>query len=685
MKETKFIDQNKRKWHEFEQLNAKNTTDPDKLSELFVQMTEDLSYARTFYPKRSVKVYLNFLAQKVYNSFNNKKSARTNKIAYLTTEQIIIAAVLFLAGFFLGFLAGFSLGIISKVFIGLLAGSFFSFPVFIPRLRDFFFRSLPLELYRSRKQLLTAFLFFGGAVLIGVVSSAIDPDFSRVILGDSYVDMTLDNIDQEDPMAVYKQQKETSMFLGITLNNIMVAFYAFILGLFFSVGTVFLLVSNGVMLGAFQYFFKIKGLFLTSFLTIWIHGALEISAIVIAGCAGMVMGNGILFPKTLTRAQSFQIHARRGLKILFGTIPLFIVAGFLEGFVTRHTEMADLSKWSIIIGSFSFILFYFVVYPIMVARRTNFDEQLVEKPVFQPTQEVKKYGIRDLGAIFYDTFNFYRQYFKNFGGIILKIILPLQLVFLIVYYLYSEYGGYFMPDNQNMFHALAMGRDFNWVGFVSNTLLFSLSIATVYHSLNGVGDTIKQSYLKSWFTQIWAYLIKTIPLVAGTLLAINFLLIPFFDLFDTFQLLLLIILVPLLAFVFVPFIVPLFAGVNLISFGKGLNKGVKYGTKKWGQTFVIFLMIGGLCTLFYFFLLVPVWFFLDEIVNWHTVTVFENYILVQNIIKAFILTSFVHLLLPLFFASFGLQFFSMKDEEEAIELNNRLADFGKSSKIYEEQ
>ena len=58
------------------------------------------------------------------------------------------------------------------------------------------------------------------------------------------------------------------------------------------------------MLGSFQWWFKAKGLLLTSILAVWIHGAFEISAIVIAGGAGITLGNGILFPGTYTRVQS---------------------------------------------------------------------------------------------------------------------------------------------------------------------------------------------------------------------------------------------------------------------------------------------------------------------------------------------------------------------------------------------
>src|SRR5690606_296442 len=98
--------------------------------------------------------------------------------------------------------------------------------------------------------------------------------------------------------------------------------------------------------------------------TIWIHGTIEISVIIVAACAGLVLGNSILFPGTYSRLQSFMRGAKNGLKILISTIPFFIIAGLLEGFVTRHTQMPDWLAILIIGGSLFLILFYYVFYPI---------------------------------------------------------------------------------------------------------------------------------------------------------------------------------------------------------------------------------------------------------------------------------------------------------------------------------
>ncbi|OKL40410.1 stage II sporulation protein M [Pontibacter flavimaris] len=305
MREAAFIRKNKLKWKAYEQ---QKTSGPDALADRFIELTEDLAYARTFYPESDTTSYLNALAGKTHQAIYKNKKEKSNRFV-----------------------------------------SFWKY-------------ELPFLFRQHHRQLGYAFLIFAVACGIGALSAALDDTFVRLILGDRYVNMTLENIRNGDPMAVYKSHGETEMFLYITFNNIKVSFLAFVLGVFFSVGTFWVLFQNGVMLGAFQYFFYKQGLLFTSFLTIWIHGTLEISAIVIAGCAGFVMGNSLLFPKTHSRLHSFKQGARRGLKIVVGLVPVFLTAGFLEGFVTRHTDMPLALSLLIILSSAGFILYYFILY-----------------------------------------------------------------------------------------------------------------------------------------------------------------------------------------------------------------------------------------------------------------------------------------------------------------------------------
>lgn len=315
MRETDFIRKNEEKWAEYEQLLAKDQQDPDKLSELYVHTTDDLSYSRTFYPNRSVRVYLNGLARRTFLRIYRGRRGESGRFVTFWTDE------------------------------------------------------LPRILFEYRRALLLSLVLFVLSMVIGVISYRINPQFAEFILGDYYVEMTRSNIRNGDPMAVYKARGQLDMFLHITLNNIYVAFQVFIMGAFYAIGSVYLLMSNGVMVGVFQYFFVDQGLLRESFLTIWIHGALEISSIVIAGAAGLTMGSGLLFPGTYSRARAFGRSARAGFKIMLGTVPLFVIAGFLEAFLTRQTQLHDALRLAFILLCFAFILWYYWYYPREVAAR----------------------------------------------------------------------------------------------------------------------------------------------------------------------------------------------------------------------------------------------------------------------------------------------------------------------------
>lgn len=319
MKEAQFIKNNSDRWREIELFLSKKTSfkDPDKLAELFIQLTDDLSYSKTFYPQSKTTQYLNNLTSKVHQSvYKNKKEKRSRFISFWKYE-------------------------------------------------------LPELFFLRRKELLISVIIFFIAVVIGVVSSAGDTGFVRLILGDSYVNMTQENINQGDALAVYKKMNSIDMFLGITFNNIRVSFLTFVSGLFFTIGTILLLLYNGIMLGTFHHFFFERNLLFEALSIIWIHGTIEISSIIIAGAAGLILGNSILFPKTYSRRQSFLIAAKDGVKIIIGLIPLFIIAGFLESFVTRFTKMPVIINIAIIITSLSFIIWYVIIYPLKLSRKVK--------------------------------------------------------------------------------------------------------------------------------------------------------------------------------------------------------------------------------------------------------------------------------------------------------------------------
>ena len=192
MREVAFLKKNAATWKQFEVvLKDKKAANPDELGELFIRVTNDLSYAKTFYPGTKTVAYLEGLSAQAHTAlYVNKREQK---------------------------------------------GRFWRF----------WAQEVPLAVRSAHPQLLVAFLVFVGAMVVGALSAANDAYFIRLILGDAYVDMTLANIAAGDPMAVYKQAGAFDMAMGITLNNVRVSYLAFAAGVFFSFGTAYILFTNG--------------------------------------------------------------------------------------------------------------------------------------------------------------------------------------------------------------------------------------------------------------------------------------------------------------------------------------------------------------------------------------------------------------------------------------------------------
>jgi uncharacterized membrane protein SpoIIM required for sporulation len=317
MREVAFIKQNKEKWLNFEKaIFGKTLKNPDELASLYIHLVNDLSFAQTYYPKSKTILYLNNLAAKAFQKIYKTKREDTNRFVHFWKIEV------------------------------------------------------PLIVYQYRRYVFYAFAIFLSFVAIGALSAAHDDTFVRLILGDHYVNMTLENIEAGDPVAVYKSGSNWGSAFGITLNNLYVGIQSFVYGVFGGIGTGLVLLYNGIMLGAFQFFFYKEGVLWESVRGIWIHGSMEIFAIVIEGAAGLILGASILFPKTYSRMTSFKMGMKDGVKILISTFPFTIAAGCLEGYVTRYSN--TMPQWlsvGIIIITLSLISFYYLIYPYLVHKK----------------------------------------------------------------------------------------------------------------------------------------------------------------------------------------------------------------------------------------------------------------------------------------------------------------------------
>lgn len=331
MKEIVFIRKNIDKWKEIEKTADDPTSvSPDQMASNYTEVVADLSFAQTHYPDSKITTYLNVLASSIHNQIYTNKREKWKRI------------------------------------------------------RTFFTEEMPRTMYESRPELLASFIIFVVSLAIGIISTVGNPDFPRAILGDYYVDMTLRNIEKGVPMDVYNSDNEASMFVAIGYNNVWVDIITFVMGLFTAMGTGLIIFINGVMVGCFTTFFAQHSLLIESSLSIWMHGTLEMSAMVVVGAAGIILGNGWMFPGTYSRAHSFRMAAKRGLKILICILPITLTAAYIESYITRHDEILNVIRAAFILACAAFIVWYFIIYPWMKCgrgRQTKNDFSVEENKV----------------------------------------------------------------------------------------------------------------------------------------------------------------------------------------------------------------------------------------------------------------------------------------------------------------
>lgn len=317
MREVAFIKQNKEKWLEFEQgFKNNNKKNPDDIANLHIKIMNDLVYAQTYYPKSKVTVYLNKLAKSSFDHVYDAKRTDKNPFLY------------------------------------------------------FFLDKVPLLCYKYRSYFYLSFIVFFVCFFVGLLSTFNDETFARQILGDNYIDMTLENIESGDAMAVYKGGSNWGTFIGIYDNNQRVGLYMFLSGIFLGIGTAFYIIKNAIMVAVFQAFFYQYNSLFDSLKGIWIHGTYEIFGIIIEAAAGYIIGASILFPGTLKRFESFKKGIRDAFYIFISTIPFTIIAAFLEGYVTRYSNKMPVVFCFLIIGfSLVSISYYYLILPYKVARK----------------------------------------------------------------------------------------------------------------------------------------------------------------------------------------------------------------------------------------------------------------------------------------------------------------------------
>lgn len=312
MREALFIKKNKDRW-----LKNQHTpsNDPDEMAADFTQLVDDLAYAKTFYPSGKVTNYINSQASRIYLDIYKNRKEESN------------------------------------------------------RLITFWKYDLPLTIRKHHKVVLFSFIFFSIFFVIGFFVSAQNDDIARSIFGDTYVEHTQENIANGNPFGIYEHGNPVLSWLHLMIHNIRVSFLLFVSGIFAGVPCLYFSVKNAIMVGVFDQFFAARGLGIDFWLVVFVHGTLEITGLIIATAAGLVLGKSFLFPGTIKRIDAFKQGAKDGVKIMIGLIPVFALAAFFEGFITRLYNDISILTTAIFALSVLFVIWYFIIYPIRLGRK----------------------------------------------------------------------------------------------------------------------------------------------------------------------------------------------------------------------------------------------------------------------------------------------------------------------------
>lgn len=235
------------------------------------------------------------------------------------------------------------------------------------RLRDlwiFLWITFPENFRNNIVYVLISFTFFA-IPLLGTYSLVVNNEKiaqmemqrGQAIVSDelwSYIDrkkMWTDSIEGESPLT-------STLIAG---NNIKVSMLAFVFGVSCGLGTIYVLVTNGISLGGVFAVCHAHGMGPQLLTFVASHGIFELSAIFISGGAGLMLAKGMLFPGEYKRSDSLKIMAKQGSLLFLGCVPLLLIAGCIEGFISPRTDLAPEAKFFVSIATLIIILLYLFV------------------------------------------------------------------------------------------------------------------------------------------------------------------------------------------------------------------------------------------------------------------------------------------------------------------------------------
>lgn len=308
-----FVQKNNGRWQEYNSLlvrarNPENMTagEIDRFMWLYRSMTNDLARARSIFPGSEIERELNDYVSQGYDFIYNGQEKRDNLPA---------------------------------------------------KIAEFFVYSFPQNVRKNYRFVLVSFMLTVIFTVAGMFLDRIDARLPYAIVPHNLMKQFEREIKERGRVERDINFEDRSIFSSFLIrNNITVSFNAFALGVSFGLGTIYILALNGLVLGCLGVMFYQNGQTLNYLAFIMPHGVVELTAIIISGGAGLMIGYSLLNPGERTRLESFKHGAGEAVEMIFGVCAMLVVAGLIEAFFTPIKTIPDL--WKLV---FSGVLFALMV------------------------------------------------------------------------------------------------------------------------------------------------------------------------------------------------------------------------------------------------------------------------------------------------------------------------------------